>query len=493
MREFIDKINLSETSLTPRELAKHQGKYLEILIQLISTGMPVQVDPARRSDLGDYVQISKDMLPALEKAIADPESIQQALPRKVKLADGTEVAWNAIFKSAEFTARSGRKDYNTGHLAELFLGFAISTRFANAGNEITESDVMEFINKTNWTVVGKNYRFEQTDSITYPEPAAKNDNISFVAIMPGTSAEAFLKQVEQQQFARDLSAILNSAIKYANDAETVADACERVRLDKETNKIEVISDGSSDASGTKADIVLKLDGEKINLLSLKTYSTGQIGQLSGIGIENLQKWFMINFDIDISPYQALLDDTLSAEDRYRNLLEVIYDEVVYPKVESMFNDQSPATEAAIVKNLVDAANFYARGQALEDVEIIKLDDKIKTGNFKVLKFSDDLVEAMQQLDLETRYLKSENSRTIQIWVKPEPDTDLPKGANKLCQFRTFKSSGYPRNIFEIGSFLELLTAAKQKEPTAATRPLAIRPPGAQTAAKQPTMVPRAKR
>ena len=132
--------------------------------------------------------------------------------------------------------------------------------------------------------------------------------------------------------------------------------------------------------------------------------------------------------------------------------------------------------------MADAAHFHARGESLEDVEIVKLDDSVSSGNYKILKFSDSLKDAMMQLDLDVRYIGKGQGRTIQIWVKPEADEKVARGANRICQFRTQKMGDSYRNYYEIGPMMELLT--KVDEPLAARtpnvitkKPVDIRPPG----------------
>jgi hypothetical protein len=447
-------INLLEASLTPGELAKYQGKYLTILIQLIGTGSPIPVDPSRRGQFGDTVQVDPSMVTQLERALKSPD-IASALPKSIKLADGSIMPWGAVFKGSEFKA--GKK-YNAGHLAEMFMGFSVASKFANVGADISMPAVLAAIKSAQVSLVGKNYRFVFSTTINYPEPTSKVDTLSFISVVNAVSAEAVIEQLKQNSLEPDLSAVLASAVRYANESKGVAIACQRVRADLNNNQIEVISDGSSDAKGTKADLVLKIDGAKVNLLSLKTYSTDTLGQISGMKFESLKTWFDVNFGIDISPYKSLLDSTLDDDTLLDNLLTKIYDVVIYPAVTKMVEEQSPGKEAEIVTRFAHAANFYARGEKLEDVEIVKLDDSIQSGNYKILKFSNNLVDAMRHLDLEVRYVNTgQYGRTIQIWVKPAPGEKVAKGANKLCQFRTQRAGGYTRNYFESGRMLEALT------------------------------------
>ena len=456
MRKFINLIELTEAALTPSTLAKHNGKYLSILIQLIGTGAPIQVDPQYRIQFGNAVQLDPAILPQLTHSLSDPATISNTLPKVVKSVDGKIIPWGAIFKGAEFKA--GAKAYNTGHVAELFMGASVATKFANVGVDITSEQVIATLTDSQTEIQGKNYKFEWETTITYPEVANKIDSITFLAVVNALSAEAVFNQLATNKFEADLTSVLSSAVRYANESEGVALACQRIRADKENNTVEIISDGSSDNKGTKADLILKIDGAKVNLLSLKTYNTSTLGQISGLSYTALSTWFTTNFDIDISEYEGLLDPALGNDRILKNLLTKIYDEVVYPQVKKMCEEQTPSIEATVVKRFANAAHFYARGTNMEEVEIVKLDDKITTGNYKILRFTDSLYDAMKHLDLEVKYVSTgEFGRTIQIWVKPDPDTNVAKGANKLCQFRTQRTGGYTRNYFESGSMLEALT------------------------------------
>jgi hypothetical protein len=143
---------------------------------------------------------------------------------------------------------------------------------------------------------------------------------------------------------------------------------------------------------------------------------------------------------------------------FKNIFS-LYDRVIYPKVEQIVNDQQPGKEAKIVKQLAFAANFHARGNSMEDVEVVKLDDSLTTGDYKILRFSDSLYDAFKKLDLSTRYIAKEGSkgRTIQIWVKPAEGEKVTQGSHRLCQFRSQVMGGDLRNYFEIGPMMVALT------------------------------------
>lgn len=452
LRELI----LVEKSLTQAELIKHGGKYLSALIGFVEAGQPLPIDPAYREQYGDTVHVDQQILPRLKQALESPD-IKSALPPKVDLLiNGETVAapWGVLFKGKEFTNLEGKKAYNAGHLAELFMGLSVSAKFFNIGKPITVDNMLDMMTHIDDRIDGKNYLFTVQRLISYPEKASKKDMLSFVARVPARSAEAFLEESRARKFSPDLNALLASAVKYVNESVSVEQSCKVVRADKNSNRIEVVSDGTSDAKFTKADLTLKVDGEKVNLFSLKTFSSDTLGQISGVEFDSVRKWFNTSFGIDINAHKELFGSDKSADDRLKSLL-YLYDTEIFPAVEKQLEEQTPGTEAAIVAKIANAALYHARGESMEDVEVVKLDDKVSAGSYKILRFSDSLIDAMGQIDLVPKLISGGQGRTIQIWAKPKDGKD--KGS-KLCQFRTQKMGGYVRNFFETGPLLEELAS-----------------------------------
>jgi hypothetical protein len=463
MRNLIDIV--TEASLTAAELAKHDGKYLHILIDLIDQGQPLEVDPKYKEKLGDVVVASPANLPALRRALKSGDPANN-LPKTLVVDQGGQkvsIPLGALFKSRVFTGAAGKKEYNAGHLAEVMMGLSVCAKFLALGDPITKDQVSELAKQIQTAVVPGSTSLQVTlnQIIKYPMPSAKEDTLTFYSRVPMTSAQVFMDQVKQNNLAGDLSAVLASAVKYANESQGVARACERVKQDKNKNKIEVISDG---VSGTKADLSLLIDGQSIRLLSLKTYSTDTIGQISGTKFDTLAKWFDYSFNINIDKYKKDFDpEKLDKDELVGNVMK-LYDRVIFPGVKKACDQQSPGQEAQIVRNLARSAIYHARGEGDEDVEVVKLDDKIKEGNYKVLKFSDDLYDAMKHLDLEAKLVgEGDRGRTVQIWVKPDKGQKVTKGANKLCQFRSQVMGGYLRNFYEIGPMMEQLAGLPGRE------------------------------
>jgi hypothetical protein len=255
-----------------------------------------------------------------------------------------------------------------------------------------------------------------------------------------------------------------------NEAAGVAGACQQVMKDPNSNQIVITSDGTSDSKGTKADLILSIDGSPVNLLSLKTYSTPTLGQMSGVEFDTLVRWFDTSFDLDIGKYKKDLTDENLSKDQVIQKIFQLYDQVIYPQVQAQVENQKSGKEAEIVRRLARSANLHARGDKLEDVEVVKLDDKLTSGSYKILHFSDNLYDAMKMLDLHVNYNSGAKGRTIQILVKPVDEIAHGQHwANLLCQFRSQIMGNYLRNYFEIGDIMVELTQVNKEAPATVDR------------------------
>jgi hypothetical protein len=468
---LIRELFLIEKGLTGAELKKYDGKYLKTLIDLATAKADLEVVPEKTGVYGTVVKMTAGSLEMLKNVLETgldslPDTID-VYPNGDTKASPVRMALSALFKSSAYTGRDGEKgkDYNAGHLTELFMGLCVSARFFNVGKPINVQQVMDMIGHMNSGLTGKVYEFSTTRIISYPDSGSKNDTLRFSAKIPAGSAQSFIRQYKEGKFEADLRAVLASAVRYCNESEAVTGACEKVHKDKNNNQIDILSDGTGDATSTKADLTLKVDGQKVNLLSLKTFSTSTLGQMSGLKFETLQRFFNTAFGVDIAPYASDFDETLPKEKLVKNLIS-LYDNVIYPQIKTLLDKQTPGQEAAVVNQIARAANLFARGEGMEDVEIVKLNDKLESGDYKIMRFSDSLKDAIKHYDLEAKLVGGgANGRTIQIWVKPAEGEKVVRNSHMLCQFRSQLQGGYMRNNFETGKILEVLTEVGKVDPS----------------------------
>lgn len=457
-REF-----LKEAGLTQAELAKHGGKYLDILLQLAGDNgtNPIEISPEYRSRYGNTAQLSAQTIQALKKTQSSNAPLPPAPfflmpePQTGQLKD-TKGAWSAIYKSPKFTGLAGKTPYNKGHLNELFMGLAVYAKFKNQAKPVNNNQVKEllFQSKGEDSFRGASMLFNLQEQMQY-NTKSNPDNITFLGVVPSKSAQALLNY-GTGPLPRDLENLLSSVVLYVNESKSLDQSIVRVMRDPNTNTVEVKSDGTSEAKSTKADLILSIDNTRVSLLSLKTTGSETLGQYSGVTYEALQSFFNTGFNVDLSQYESLFRSGLDKKEIIKNIFQ-LYDYIVFPQVTQLLTNQTPGKEAEIVKQLSRAANIFARGESLENIEVVKIDDSIHTGNYKVLRFSDSLYDAMKMLDLDARLLKSENGRTLQILVKPDANAKTGRESNKLCQFRSQVMGGYLRNYFEIGPIMVKLT------------------------------------
>ena len=465
----IQELLLEASNLSASEIMNRPGR-AETLLSRIRSGQPFL------TTAGDKVILDRGEADRIAELIKNQKFVGN---QKVLDNQGNTLNLSQLVKTTEFGGTGGTvdsdsetptgeklaKDYNAGHLGELFIGLAISAKFFNQGAQISYEQVLQMLGFCSTELQYATAKtktltmvFDLERQIRYTNGKGKPDNLKFFARVPPGSAKSFVRQYKAGAIAPDLVAVLNSAIKYANESASVQASVDKVMADPNSNLIQVVSDGTTDAKGTKADLTLKIDGQKVNLLSVKTTSSNTIGQISGHKYEQVALWFSSIFGIDISKYQKYFDPSLGKKQIAENIAR-IYD-AVYPIIKREIEDQSPKKEAEIVKRLSQALNVHARGASLEDIEMVKLDDNIQSGNYKILKFSDDLVDAMGKLDLDVRMIGKGTSRTIQILVKPDERLPVSKKPNKLCQFRTQMMGPVLRNYVETGSILTDLVELK---------------------------------
>ena len=459
---------VTEANLTVKELSKHNGAYVNTLIQQAKAG-PVPLDPAisissfdkYQGTVNGKVELAAETIAALEANLAAATPLPSA-PMFI-LADGTKVqgTWGALYKGPAYAGPKGTKLYNSGHLAELFMGLSVSVKFTKLGETITDGEVIDFLRantiEQHLTSKGSytgNIRFNFNESIVYNNVHNKTDRLTFTAVIPGKSAGQLINQLESGRLNSDLLALLSSSVRYANESPSVASSINMVATDPNSNQIVITSDGTTDAKMTKADLIMSIDGRTINLFSLKTFGTKTYGQISGVGLSQVKAWFDTSFGIDITPMSHGIQQATTPQEGFQELLK-LYDDS-YDMIKNIVDNKSPETKSEIIQQFAAATKLHINGKNNEDIEVVKLDDKIKNGNYKILKVSDDLEDAMSKFDLYTQLTKSTNSRTLQIFVKPEEGVKVSRQSNKLCQFRSFKAGDSYRNYFEIGPMLEKL-------------------------------------
>lgn len=320
---------------------------------------------------------------------------------------------------------------NKGDIAEGIIGAAITARFINKNRDITKEDVKKVIKSLGSTVS----KIKQVVSSSPNKNPKIIDDIKFYLSLADSNMKTLLDSNKWSGF----ESLFDSSVKYAN-SKTVIVWSKLLYENNQKNFIEIISDGLGNQSGTKVDVMVKVDGKTTNInLSLKVGDVKQFGQVGGSSFDKQVLLWKQTFNIDVS----------SLENKYNNLLEQKQTEkavqLTYTYASNEINKllSSSKTKKKFLQNLANGINFHAtRGE--ENVTLVQL----TTNQAKIYQF-DNILEVLSNLNLKSTIKDSagkpkmiitddSNKSLIEIRVKAESKPD---------------GSIYIRNYIEKGELL----------------------------------------
>lgn len=469
---------LNEEGISRNNLLKYGGKYLDILINMIAAGKDVDLEGKAREKYGKTAKFDPSEArrlsqlfygedsPVEDKAEVNTDDNNYLIPKgavpksvTIKL-DGVDeyVPTGQIFKTPEM--KGSKKDFNTGDIGEAFLGAACAAKFKKLGEEITEKDVLSFLNSMKVTEEGKNKRGLLNTS-------AGIDTLEFVLVLNQTSFGALENAINAGNLPPEMIGLNRSAVKWANTSAAVKEAVAIAVEDPNKNKIIVNSDGVADQKGTKADLFLTIDDSTLELLSAKAGDVKQFGQVPGNSYEKVQTLFKSIFGVDIKEDYIDRMNGSVAKDNYPIFKEIYKD--VAQELEQELAGNTPR-EVTFLERLHKGISHHA---ALNDpkVSMVILKATPNSPGFKELTFGPELKEAMKQFDLQVQY--QADPPKIQIHGKPlsqdaQEEVKL-SGNTMLIQVRTNmkgdSKGGYIRSLIEMGGLLKAIAAVEYEEKT----------------------------
>jgi len=473
-REF-----LSEAGLKPAGLRKN---YVDNLISLITQGRPLSLVPKAAEKYGKVAVIDRTeadriqtILDAGNGALNNNGYLELGTIGKIKLAEpdsqGTPqfISLPDIEKSPEIKGKDA--DYNIGDIGEIALGIAAGAKFLAAGAEVGSREFVDLALKmTQNTVVGKKGQLLDSLKLTYKGPlvhaSGKQDIVNIVVVAPGRSIKAFVEMMNtietNQKFPPEVKGTILSALEYAKTAPKIKAGIEQTAADPNTNTIEVVCDGVSDQKGTKADLILHIDGKRINLISAKT-GPSQLGQASGHEWTKQVTFFSTVFGVNVSAYQK---DWGTTNEEHLVALQKIYSTLVIPKIVRLTGGNSVQSEAALVRSIANGLirysnNYDEKTSQVETVDIVKLSTEPGTPGFSLLRVDARLEAALMKTDLVGH--GTPNNQGVQVIGNVNGKKVL------LFKARSYYSQagGVVRTIIEGGPLLELLAVVTPVASTAA--------------------------
>ena len=460
---------LFEAGLANNELRKHGGKYIDLLVNKIKAGDSLETVPAAKDTLGDRVTIDpseatkiaqayfgQDEVPALDTVqLADngdvvPVNPDQVRSLRLQTTDGQPITTAMLQKNSEF---KGGKNFNTGDIAEGALGAAVAAKFGLRGAEVSEEDVINVLRKMgDPKLVGRNNMFSEL------EFTAGNDKIKYILGLNKASFEALIDAANGSMPNEILGAI-RSSVKYVNGNEGVKASVDYAVNDEGPNSIEINADGVSDQRGVKADLFLTMDGQTVNLLSLKAGDVKQFGQVSGYNFPQIQKFFDETFGVTVGSShedEFVPGDAKASFEAIRN----VYTGVTQ-KIQRELAGDNDANEAKFVERLYRGIEHHAtRGEDGTSLVILKATPN--AAGYTELQFGQKLRDAMELVDLDAEMVSDGPGKPAKLQIYGT--TEDNKRALLLQVRSNYKSEGkgYVRNIVEMGPLLKQL-ALVQKE------------------------------
>lgn len=486
MRDLLNLIDnlMVEAALQP---AKIRPKYLQNLITMIKSGTPVPLVGDAQEKYGKTAVFKKSQASELQKILdkgknnLNPRGYMdiKSFP-KLLTQDGIPLAITNIDKSSAI--KGVEQDYNIGDIGEIALGVAAGARFFVSGDTADFNDFVGLANQmtveetvTKTGKIGNSLKMLWSSPFVHPN--GKADEVSVTVLAPGRSVREFVNFMKApDSLPTEVKGTILSALEYANSATKIDTGIEQTAADPNTNYIEVTCDGISDQKGTKADLVMSIDGKRINLISAKT-GPSQLGQASGHDWAKQVDFFRTVFGIDISRYAKQWGQT-NAE--HLATLQQVWTKLVIPAVTRLTGGNSVQKEKALVQSIANglvryANNFNPQTGQSETIDIVKLITDPGSPGYELLRIDSRLADAMQRVDLVGE--PTANGSGIQVIGLI--DGQRGKAKDSLL----FKSRSYyspagdvVRTIIEGGHLLDTLATTTTKAPklgvvSPATQPL----------------------
>ena len=475
MRDILNKLEtITEAGLKSSGL---QPIYLKNLIDLV--GQPLAVVPDQQDKLGPTVILDPEMKDVLQQVYDSTGGktgeggyliIPQSFP-KLKTTTGDYIPITSLEKSPAIKGK--KEDYGVGDIGEIALGVAAGARFLNAGRPIDYNIFVNLANQLTPTIVkGKSGKALDSLQLSYngriKHKSGKADNFTLVVLAPGRSVKEFANFMKNpDSLPPAVKGTILSAIDYANGSERITAGVQQATASPDTNTIEVSCDGVSNQKGTKADLVMTIDGNRIHLISAKT-GPSQLGQASGHQWSKQEQFFQTVFGVDIAPYAQAWGKT---NEEHLDALQQIWSQLVIPKVQQLTGGDSVQKEKMLIRSLANGLirysnNTNAETGEVETIDIVKLLTDPGSPGYSLLRIDSRLTAALEKTDLYGEPTK--NGAGIQVSGQVNGKKSL------LFKARSYYSPAgkVVRTIIEGGPLLdELALATPIQEPTVEEPPV----------------------
>lgn len=482
----IELLSESDLSLRDFTVSTNKERYLANLIDAINSKTPLPVAKGYADKSGhSTVVLDPSSISVIKKIIStrDPKLL-------LKTIEGAPIRLSSIEKSSIIT---GRVKPNLGYVGEISLGVAIAARFLNLGKPISYKEFIRLTTKLQQKTFksAKTGKEGNSRELFYEgklkHQTGKVDNFLLRIVAPGIHVKLFVNYLENpgsvdMETDKEIKQVILSAVEYANTEPKIDAGINKTSKDPNTNSITVIGDGVSDNRGTKADLVMEIDGSRINLLSVKT-AESQLGQASGHVWQKQEDFFKLVFGLNVKPYKKLWGTT---NKEHLATLQQIWTDAALPAVTRLTGANVTAKEKKLITSIVNGLIRYSNDIDVETgevkpIDIVKLAAEPGSPGYKMMKIDSELTKALDKTDLVAVPVK--NGQGVNIYGRVQV-TDS-KGRQKLkdvlfCKFwSSYSTSGdVVRTAVAGGPLLDQLALVTKPQPV--TPAPVVKPPVAKT-------------
>lgn len=460
---------LTEAGLKLSDFDTKNNHYWRNLLDIIQSGRPIELVGGDALTLLNPPQTYQQLYTIWDgQDLATDDQIAQLKQVKLQGINGKTATLGNVLKNEEIKNKAGvaekSKFWNLGNVVEGIMGAAVSAKFIAPNKEITINEITYILKslQAGETAVVKGKKQMTGYSMS---KKAGSDQLTFTMSLNPNDFKAlemsFRNQSELETYPdyQEILKAYDNAANYVNTSDTVRTAIDRVTNDKRSNVIIIESEGASaeKQTSTKADLFITIDGQRERLLSLKSKTVPQIGQVSGHAFENLEQFFksILGFGLP-SNFTSMFP-----KGTFKQVGKIIFDTAfpkaykhIYSSLNKTLGGDKTYGEYNFIKTLYDGIAHHAT--LGENVIIVYLSPSAKKA-YTELKIGPELLEILQDFDL-VPYL----SGATTLKVIGRPITPLAKQLTggqdqELVQLRSYtQAASTVRNILEVKGLLKTL-------------------------------------
>ena len=276
--------------------------------------------------------------------------------------------------------------FNRGDVSEGILAAAITARFLSKTKRVTDTDVTSVIRKLARPVNMGSKGLTSTSYFTSANENPKiNDEVCCVINLAENNMDALRDLKIYQQ--KDIREIVTASAAFANGMYVMQWA-DLMYTNNQKNKIEVLSEGLMDQTGTKVDLKIRIDDKPCSIgISLKYGDVKQFGQVGGSSFESMKSLFEPLGVTFSKIFENKYTEKISKKD-ISGSLTMAYEEAV--------TQMNKKQQKVLLKHLADFMKYHATLNE-DDVALVQL-NRSEAGVYDFGKLEQKLMG--QEVELE---------------------------------------------------------------------------------------------